>query len=285
MGGIRVRVGGDVREWGGESAAGMLVGAGGARGKAGIGPTDAKPRRTDSRPAPNAALNLPCPAGPGPAPPGPPTPRGAARGPHTAQHPVISLLTGPHDIRPLLLTPASRPFRLFCRLGLCVVLSLFSLIYPTAYAFRPFHCALPFPFPLSRMSRSWPDAPWLASGLLSWSPGKSWVLLVASACLSCAVVRATEPGRRHLSPAPLTLLLHDASAPSHKYYRLQLTPLLVLNYFGLVWAGIYNPITPPPRPRCPHRIQARCVSSVSVDAAISWQLAAANSCCGWLDIG
>ena len=48
--------------------------------------------------------------------------------------------------------------------------------------------------------------------LLSWSPGKSWVLLVASACLSCAVVRATEPGRRHLSPAPLALLLHDASA-------------------------------------------------------------------------
>ena len=35
---------------------------------------------------------------------------------------------------------------------------------------------------------------------------------VASACLPCAVVRATEPGRRHLSPAPLALLLHDASA-------------------------------------------------------------------------
>ena len=32
----------------------------------------------------------------------------------------------------------------------------------------------------------------------------------------------------HLPPAPLTLLLYDASAPSHKYYRLQRTPLPVL---------------------------------------------------------
>ena len=94
------------------------------------------------------------------------------------------------------------------------------------------------------MSCSWPDAPCLASGLLSWSPGKSWVLLVASACLSCAVVRVTEPGRRHLSPAPLALLLRDASA--HIPYVLSLatnafacTPVFV--GFGLVWAGIYNP--------------------------------------------
>ena len=35
-------------------------------------------------------------------------------------------------------------------------------------------------------------------------------------------------------PAPLALLLHHASAPSHAYYCLQLSPLPVLRYFGLV---------------------------------------------------
>ena len=44
---------------------------------------------------------------------------------------------------------------------------------------------------------------------------------------------ADTPPHTHPSPAPLALLLHDASAPSQTYYRLQLAPLPVLRLFSL----------------------------------------------------
>ena len=56
------------------------------------------------------------------------------------------------------------------------------------------------------------------------------------------------PTPSHLLPAPLALLLHDASDPSHKYYRLQLTPLPVLR--SLAWFGLV--LTIPRQPQGPH---------------------------------
>ena len=73
--------------------------------------------------------------------------------------------------------------------------------------------------------------------ITAWPPTPSFplylphvvLLFVVSTCLSCAIVRATEPKWRHYLLTPLALLLYNASAPSHKYYRLQLPPLPVLS--------------------------------------------------------